>query len=140
MRRPSHRFPATDDIRRAIADVIAVASPAGVRVVLIGGAAMQHDGSLRRTTNVDFAADGAIGGLAEGDPLATAVRIRARSAHVARYAALTSRRRLPRPRAASRRGRSPTVASRRGLAHGYTCMIGPGVSVTPCGSATAVAR
>ena len=70
MGRPSPRFLPTDEIRRAIVEVLALASPAGVRVVLIGGAAMQHYGSSRRTTNVDFATAAAIGGLAEGDPLA----------------------------------------------------------------------
>jgi hypothetical protein len=57
------------DIELAIADVARLAKNSGVRVALVGGAAMQLYGSERLTKDVDFIASGALADLAEIKPL-----------------------------------------------------------------------
>src|SRR5437762_2511114 len=58
------RFLDAHEIERGIQEVAQLAAAQGVRVALIGGAALQLLGSDRLTKDIDFAADRQLDGLA----------------------------------------------------------------------------
>ena len=58
------RFLDATEIDRGIAEVLELAGAQGIRVALIGGAALQLFGSDRLTKDVDFIADQVVDGLA----------------------------------------------------------------------------
>lgn len=63
------RFLDPKQLENAVAEVAALAEREGIRVVLIGGFALQYYGSDRLTGDVDFAADGVLAGLPAGKAL-----------------------------------------------------------------------
>ena len=63
------RFLSPVELAGAAAEIGALAAREGVRIVLIGGFALQHYGSDRLTGDLDFAADAALAGLPPGKAL-----------------------------------------------------------------------
>lgn len=66
---PSERLLSPDEIMQAAQDVKAIAAAEGVRIILVGGAALQAYGSLRLTSDVDFAATLFPSGIVAESPL-----------------------------------------------------------------------